>query len=102
MNARLIALIAGERVRWPPAGDQLYLDMDLSAENLPPGRRVLVGSAVIEFTAQPHTGCGTFVERFGMDALRCSAVGRQLKLRGSMLGSCKVSSHGQERPRRIP
>lgn len=84
MNARSIALIAQERERWPLAGDQLYVDLDLSEANLPPGTRLAVGSAVIEITAEPHRGCGKFVKRFGVDALRFlnSAPGRELNLRG--------------------
>ena len=84
MNARAIALVAQDRERWPLAGDQLYIDLDLSGENLPPGTRLALGSAVIAVTAQPHTGCQLFRERFGTDALRFvnSPVGRQLNLRG--------------------
>lgn len=84
MNARVIALVAQDKARWPLAGDQLFIDMDLSAENLPPGSRLAIGSAVIEVTAQPHTGCQKFVERFGAEAMKFvnSPVGRQLHLRG--------------------
>ena len=84
MNARAIALIAGERSRWPLAGDQLYVDLDLSAENLPPGTRLAVGEAVIEVTAEPHTGCIKFTKRFGVDATKFvnSPLGRALNLRG--------------------
>jgi hypothetical protein len=84
MNARAIALVAQEKDRWPLAGDQLYIDMDLSAENLPAGTRLALGSAVIEVTAQPHTGCKKFVARFGLDAMKFvnSPVGKQLHLRG--------------------
>jgi MOSC domain-containing protein YiiM len=84
MNARAIALIARAPDRWPLAGDQLFVDLDLSADNLPPGTRLALGSAVIEVTAQPHTGCGKFAARFGVDAVKFvnSAVGRQLNLRG--------------------
>jgi MOSC domain-containing protein YiiM len=84
MNARAIALLAPERERWPLAGNQLYVDLDLSGENLPPGTRLALGSAVIAVTALPHTGCQQFRERFGTDALRFvnSPVGRQLNLRG--------------------
>src|SRR5262249_11032933 len=57
MNARVIALLAREKDRWPLAGDQLFIDMDMSSENLPPGTRLALGSAVIEVTDQPHTGC---------------------------------------------
>src|SRR5688500_13856499 len=84
MNARAVALVAQEDARWALAGDQLYVDLDLSQENLPPGTRIGIGSAVIEVTNQPHTGCGKFVERFGLDAMKFvnSPVGRQLNLRG--------------------
>ncbi|HKV11996.1 MAG TPA: MOSC domain-containing protein [Thermoanaerobaculia bacterium] len=84
MNARAIALIAQSSDRWHLAGDQLFIDLDLSAENLPPGTRLALGSVVLEVTSQPHTGCKKFVERFGEDALKLvnSPVGRQLNLRG--------------------
>jgi MOSC domain-containing protein len=84
MNARFANLVAGSRERWPLAGDQLYVDFDLSTENLPPGTRVEVGSAVIEITAEPHTGCGKFIRRFGVDAQKLvnTGAGRELKLRG--------------------
>jgi hypothetical protein len=84
MNARVIALVAQDPQRWALAGDQLYLDMDLSLANLPPGTRLSIGSAVIEVTAPPHTGCKKFVARFGMDAMVFvnSGIGRQLNLRG--------------------
>jgi MOSC domain-containing protein YiiM len=84
MNARAIALIAQDPKRWALAGDQLFIDLDLSQENLPPGTRLAIGTAIIEVTAQPHTGCGKFVERFGLDAMKFvnSPRGRQLSLRG--------------------
>lgn len=83
-NARLAALVAGERERWPLAGDQLYVDLDLAVDNLPPGTRLAVGTAVIEITPHPHTGCAKFSARFGSDALRFvnSPDGRELRLRG--------------------
>ena len=84
MNARASALFAGPREQWAFAGDQLYLDLDVSEANLPPGTRLSLGSAVIEITAYPHTGCGKFLKRFGMDASRFlkSEAGRELRLRG--------------------
>jgi hypothetical protein len=84
MNSRVIALIAQAKERWPLAGDQLYLDLDLSSDNLPPGTRLALGAAVIEVTAEPHTGCQKFVERFGSEAMKFvnSSLGRQLHLRG--------------------
>jgi hypothetical protein len=70
--------------RWPLAGDQLYIELDLSTDNLPPGTRLAIGSAAVEVTAQPHTGCNKFVARFGLEAMQFvnSPVGRQLNLRG--------------------
>lgn len=84
MNARVIALVAQTRERWSLAGDQLFLDMDLSADNLPPGTHLALGSAVIAVTAEPHTGCKKFVERFGLDAMKFvnSTAGKHLHLRG--------------------
>ena len=93
MNARVIALVAREKDRWPLAGDQLFIDMDVSQENLPPGTRLALGSAVIEVTDQPHTGCKKFAARFGLDALKLvnSPVGKQLQLRGV---NAKVAQSG--------
>jgi MOSC domain-containing protein YiiM len=84
MNARTIALIAQEEARWPLAGDNLYVDLDLSTANLPPGTRLAVGSAILEITAVPHTGCKKFAERFGVEATRFvnSKEGKRLHLRG--------------------
>jgi hypothetical protein len=84
MNARVIDLIAGHPSRWALAGDQFFVDLDLSAANLSPGTRLALGSAVIEVTNQPHTGCAKFIERFGLDAMKFvnSADGRALQLRG--------------------
>jgi MOSC domain-containing protein YiiM len=84
MNSRAIALITQDKSRWPLAGDQLYIDLDLSSDNLPPGSRLALGTAVIEVTAQPHTGCKKFSSRFGLDALKFvnSPTGKQLHLRG--------------------
>ena len=85
MNARAALLVAAQDPdRRQLAGDQLYLDLDISTANLPPGTRLGLGSAVIEVTARPHTGCVKFAARFGQDALRFvnSRAGRALRLRG--------------------
>lgn len=84
MNARAAALIAGSVERWPMAGDQLYVDLDLGGENLPPGTCLAIGSVVVEVSDVPHTGCAKFNARFGEDALRFvnSPAGRELNLRG--------------------
>jgi len=80
----VIALLAQEKERWQLAGDQLYIDMDLSAENLPAGTRLALGSAVLEITAKPHSGCKKFETRFGQDAIKFvnSPLGKELHLRG--------------------
>jgi hypothetical protein len=70
MSSRVAALLAQDRSRWPLAGDQLFVDLDLGEANLPAGTRLAIGAAVIEVSAQPHTGCAKFAERFGLDAMK--------------------------------
>src|SRR5919198_1472412 len=84
MSARAAALIAGDRERWALAGDQLYVDLDLSGENLPPGTRLAIGPAVVEVTDLPHLGCGKFEARYGSEAreLVNSPEGVAINLRG--------------------
>lgn len=84
MNSRLIALVAQKKSRWQLAGDQLFIDLDLSTDNLPPGTQLALGSAVIEITDQPHNGCKKFSTRFGVDAIKfvSSDAGKELRLRG--------------------
>jgi MOSC domain-containing protein YiiM len=84
MNARAAALFAGERERWPIAGDQIYVDLDLGPDNLPPGTRLSLGTAIVEVSDQPHLGCGKFTARFGAEAreLANSPEGVALNLRG--------------------
>ena len=84
MNARCAALVAQDNNRWQLAGDQLYVDLDLSEDNLPPGTRLSLGTAVIQVSEQPHTGCGKFVSRFGADAMKFvnSRLGKRFRLRG--------------------
>ena len=84
MNARVVALVADDPGRRELAGDQLYVDMDLSGENLPPGTRLEIGDAIVEVTEPPHTGCKKFAERFGKDAVVFvnSGRGKQLNFRG--------------------
>jgi hypothetical protein len=91
MNARTADLVTGSRERWPLAGDQLYVDLDLSIENLPAGTRLAVGEAVVEITEEPHTGCAKFSARFGSDALKFvnKSPGRELRLRGD--NACVVT-----------
>jgi MOSC domain-containing protein YiiM len=85
MNSRVIALVAQDRGRWALAGDQLYVDLDLSVDNVPTGTRLAIGEAVIEVSAKPHLGCGKFRTRFGFDAVRfvnSPHAGEGLRLRG--------------------
>jgi hypothetical protein len=83
-NARAVALVAQTPERWQLAGDQLYVDFDLSELNVPAGTRLAIGSAVVEISEDPHRGCRKYLDRFGKDALRFvnSEVGRELNLRG--------------------
>ena len=84
MSARVVSLLASVREHWSLAGDQFYIDLDLGVENLPVGTRLAIGSAVIEVTAPPHTGCAKFAQRFGAEATRFvnSPMGKQFRLRG--------------------
>jgi hypothetical protein len=97
MNSRAVHLVAVTRERWPLAGDQLYVDLDLSTENLPTGTILEIGDAQLEVTAAPHTGCSQFKERFGVEALRLTATtdGRFLRLRGI---NTRVVRGGDVRP----
>lgn len=97
MNHRFAAFVAGSPERVPLAGDQLYVDLDLSLRNLPEGSLLAVGGAVIEVTAAPHTGCAKFIERFGEAAMRFtgSRAGRELRLRGL---NARVVTGGIVRP----
>src|SRR5579864_3549907 len=84
INARFARLVAVDPDRRALAGDQLHLDLDLSEANLPTGARLALGDAIIEVTAEPHTGCAKFSARFGRDAMKFanSPQGRALRLRG--------------------
>ncbi len=97
MGSRVARLVAVTDDRMPLAGDQLYVDLDLSEAALPAGTRLAIGTAVVEITDQPHTGCAKFTERFGLDALRFvnSPIGRELRLRGA---NAKVVVDGEVRP----
>jgi MOSC domain-containing protein YiiM len=97
MNARVAELVAGDADRMPLAGDQVYVDFDISMDNLPAGSLLAVGEAVLEVSEPPHLGCAKFVERFGADAMRFvnSQVGRQLRLRGM---NTRVVQPGVVRP----
>lgn len=81
MSSRVAEAVAGPRDRWPLAGDQVFVDMDLSVENLPAGTQLALGEAIVEISANPHSGCAKFSDRFGADALRFVNVGRGRDLR---------------------
>jgi MOSC domain-containing protein YiiM len=84
INTRAIDLLAGSEERWELAGDNLYVDLDLSRRNLRAGQRLRIGAAELEITDQPHNGCKKFAHRYGTDAVRFvnSARGKELRLRG--------------------
>ena len=84
MNARMAALLAPYEHGRALAGDQLYLDLDVTVANLPAGTRLRIGDAVIEITAKPHTGCKKFAARFGAELTRFvnTGEGKRLRLRG--------------------
>jgi hypothetical protein len=83
MNSRAVDLVAGgDRDRWPLAGDQLFVDLDLTTENLPAGTRLRVGTAVLEVARKPHNGCQKFSARFGVDAVRWVNADRSQRRRG--------------------
>jgi MOSC domain-containing protein YiiM len=85
MNSRVIALISPDASRRPLAGDQLFVDFDLSLANVPAGSRLSIGTAIVEISAEPHTGCSKFLSRFGLDSVKFvnSPTGRALRLRGA-------------------
>jgi MOSC domain-containing protein YiiM len=97
MNARAAELVAGGTDRMPLAGDQIYVDLDLSVGNLPAGSLLAVGQAVLQVSDAPHTGCAKFAGRFGAEAMRFvnSRLGRQLRLRGM---NAQVVQPGLVRP----
>ena len=96
ISTRVLGAIEPDRTRWPLAGDQLYVDIDLSVATLPPGSRLRIGNAVVEISEPPHTGCAKFSARFGSDALRWinSPRGRELRMRGA---NARVITGGEVR-----
>jgi hypothetical protein len=106
MSHRMVALLADTPAARAGAGDQLYVDLDLSTANLPTGSRLAIGAdAVLEVSAKPHAGCAKFVARFGRDAATFvnSPEGKALRLRGF---NARVVTGGVVRPgdpvRRLP
>lgn len=96
MNARMIEVLTRDRSRWPLAGDQLFVDFDLSVGNLAVGERLQVGATVLEITAEPHRGCSKFKKCFGPEAMAFvnSSLGDAHRLRGVY---AKIVSAGEVR-----
>ena len=84
MSSRVIQAVTGDLKRWPLAGDQLFIDLDLSLENLPIGSQISIGETIIEVTAPPHTACKKFRVRYGDDAFRFinNPATKNMRLRG--------------------
>lgn len=78
-------------------GDNLFLELNLSASNLPIGSRLSIGTTLLEVTPKPHKGCVKFSGRFGADALRFVSTpeGRIRRFRGLYL---KVVEEGDVAP----
>ena len=69
MNSRFADAVTPSGQGWEIAGDQFYVDYDISIDNAPAGSRLRIGSAVLEISEIPHTGCAKFSRRFGRDVL---------------------------------
>ena len=84
MNSRVINLLTAEKTRWAEAGDQLFVDLDISMGNLPAGAQLQIGDVILEIARTPHTGCGKFARRFGASARKwvMSEAGKSQRLRG--------------------
>ncbi len=84
MNTRVIQALTENESRWALAGDQFFVDFDLSEENIPAGSRLAIGSAIVEVSPLPHNGCKKFSARFGVDALKfiSMAENKPLRMRG--------------------
>jgi len=100
MNHRLVEFLARDPDRERLAGDQLFVDLDLSHESLPAWSELHIGGpegAVIVVTDQPHSGCGKFIARFGKDALAFvnGPEGKPRRLRGLC---ARVARPGPVRP----
>ncbi len=102
MSARMVALLADSAEEQAYAGDQLYLDLDISVANLPTGSRLEfgepgAGGPVLEVSAKPHSGCAKFVARYGEDAASFvnNETGKALRLRGF---NARIVEPGPVRP----
>ncbi len=100
MSARMVGLIGGTDEEQALAGDQLYVDLDISVANLPAGSRLRFGGEngpVIEVSTKPHNGCAKFTRRFGEEAMLFvnGEHGKPLRLRGF---NARVVRSGTVRP----
>ena len=98
MSSRMVDQLADTDAERVMAGDQLYVDLDLSHDHLPAGTRIAIGDdAVLEVTAKPHAGCKKFLARFGPAAVAFvnSEEGTRLRLRGL---NARVVTGGVVRP----
>ena len=82
MMAGCIRAIAGDKANWAPAGDNLFIDMDMTPANMPPGTRFSIGSAEFVVTELPHNGCQMFSDRYGHDACKFVNTGDGKKSTG--------------------
>ena len=84
MNSRVIQLLSGDKTRWAASGDQLFVDLDISKDNLPAGTQLQMGEVVMEISLTPHTGCSKFARRFGAPARKwiMTDAGKDMRLRG--------------------
>lgn len=68
-------------------GDNLYLTLDLSRDNLPEGTLIRAGEALLVVTAAAHDGCKKWVQRFGLGPMQLNLdpAYRAQRLRGLYL-----------------
>ena len=92
MNVRVTRLVAGDRQPLDAPGDNFLVNLDLAESALPGGTRLRLGGALLEVSALPHTGCKTFRERFGLEALKWVNADRPQRLRGL---NCRVLEAGR-------
>ncbi len=78
-------------------GDNLFLDLDLTPQNLPIGTELTLGAARLRVTPQAHNGCKKWVQRFGLAAMKLNMdpAWRDRRLRGIYL---QVVEPGVVRP----
>ena len=100
MHHGFVQFLAQDAGREELAGDQMYVDLDLSYDNLPAWSELHIGGpegAVIVVTEVPHNGCGKFIARYGKEAMTFvnGPAGKPRRLRGLC---AKVVRPGPVRP----